>query len=358
MQINVPDSLSQTVIFTTLFLLVIFLTLKKKDQLGFSHDLTNELKGLAILMVIFSHAGYFLSTNTQFLFPLSVAGGVGVNIFLFLSGFGLTVSALKKSLSVFQFYLKRLSKIFLPMWIVLVVLITLDYLILGKTQPLTLTLENFLGFFPQANIFEQLDSPLWYFTPILFYYLIFPLLFFKKYPLVSVILLFLVSVLVVRIPLPVNPDVLKLYQLHNLAFPLGMGLALLLSKKDIFSFIFKTNPLLRYFSLIPLLLLLAYFAIHSGVGETIFKEQFLSLITVMVLLLIVLIKPFQFRFLMLMGIYSYEIYLIQWPLVYRYDFLYKYLPAGIATFLYLFIFLLIAYLLNKLIKFIARKPRL
>ena len=66
------------------------------------------------MMVIFSHIGYFLDAGKQFTYPWSVAGGVGVDIFLFLSGFGLTMSALKTDLGIFQFYIKRLPRIYLP----------------------------------------------------------------------------------------------------------------------------------------------------------------------------------------------------------------------------------------------------
>src|SRR5690348_6614939 len=57
---------------------------------------TQELKGVAILAVVFGHIGYFLVDDNRFLFPLSVGAGVGVNIFLFLSGYGLTLGLLKK----------------------------------------------------------------------------------------------------------------------------------------------------------------------------------------------------------------------------------------------------------------------
>ena len=86
MQINVPDPIYQTIVFTVALTEAILLSLKKSSGEIMSISQTNQLKGVAILMVIFSHAGYFLSTDTRFLYPLSVAGGVGVNLFLFLSG--------------------------------------------------------------------------------------------------------------------------------------------------------------------------------------------------------------------------------------------------------------------------------
>jgi len=39
---------------------------------------TQELKGLAILSIVFAHIAYMLVSDSRFLYPLSVAAGVGV----------------------------------------------------------------------------------------------------------------------------------------------------------------------------------------------------------------------------------------------------------------------------------------
>ena len=49
----------------------------------------------------------------------------------------------------------------------------------------------------------------------------------------------------------------------------------------------------------------------------------------------------------LWGIYSYEIYLLHWPLMYRFDFVYKILPPALATCLYLFIFIGLGMVLQR-----------
>lgn len=353
MQINIADPTFQTQIFILLLTISVLLTVKKSAN-PYSIDIqaTNELKGIAILMVIFSHIGYFLDANDKFLYPLSVAGGVGVNIFLFLSGFGLTISELKSHHSILNFYKKRLRKIFMPAWLVLISVLTLDYFVLNKSYPPQSVIQNFLGYIPNADIYTSINSPLWYFTLILFYYLVFPLLFFRKKPIVSAFLIFLSGYLILHFNLLVDlvdKDVLKLYKLHYFAFPAGLGFAVLQNSRfKLTSLISGVNPILRLFLIVPLVLSVAYTAIHSGVGEEVKYEQFISLITMTSFLLIVLLKNIQFRLLMLFGIYSYEIYLIQWPILYRYDFLYKFFPAYIATFLYLGVFLGIGYLMKKL----------
>lgn len=178
MRINIADPVFQTVLFTIFFVLSVMATLKKDTKpYEMDHAHTDELKGVAILMVVFSHIGYFLFTDTRFLFPLSIAAGGGVNIFLFLSGFGLTSSELKTKKTWKEFYGKRLKTIFIPMWVALIVILALDYFLLGKTYDSLIIIKSFLGYFPVADIYTSINSALWYFTFILFYYLLFPIVF-------------------------------------------------------------------------------------------------------------------------------------------------------------------------------------
>src|SRR3989339_1241391 len=116
MAILVNSPVISTYVFIIIFLVVVLATIRRKGtQEFFSATVSQELKGLAILMILFGHIGYFLAEDHRFLFPLSISAGVGVNLFLFLSGYGLASSALSKSLSIFQFYKKRLAKLFIPM---------------------------------------------------------------------------------------------------------------------------------------------------------------------------------------------------------------------------------------------------
>ena len=112
MLINISDPFLQTLIFSAALSVALFFSVKKEHRpFELSPDHTNQLKGIAIMMVIFSHIGYFLDSGKTFLYPLSVAGGVGVNIFLFLSGYGLTLSELKHHHGILGFYLKRLRRV-------------------------------------------------------------------------------------------------------------------------------------------------------------------------------------------------------------------------------------------------------
>lgn len=347
MQISPHDAIFQTVLFTLIFGVAILVTLRKRaDQTFFPVEVTNELKGFAILAIIFSHVGYFLSTDHDFLFPLSVLAGVGVDVFLFLSGYGLTISALKKPLSVVGFYKKRLLKLFVPLWIIVGLFFLLDLLIHQISYPSSTVLSSFLGFFPEANLFSSLNSPLWYFSFILLYYLIFPLLFFKKSKFLSPFLIFLVTLMLFSLKLPIKEDVQRLYRIHTVSFPLGMLFAELTYQLSTLPRALKSK-LIYYPGMIVLIWLLGYFAIHSGVGGSELKEQSISILTTLILVAIFLWKRFRLGLLVPFGILSYEIYLIHWPILIRYGYLFKFMPEYLALVLYLVIFLGLGWLLKK-----------
>ncbi|MFA6215409.1 MAG: acyltransferase [Patescibacteria group bacterium] len=368
MPIQIAFPIEQTIIFSLIFFSAIFIFVKINNKTDiFPVSTTNQLKGLAILAVVFGHLGYFLSSDTRFLYPLSTISGVGVDIFLFLSGYGLARSAAKKELSVIKFYRQRLAKLFIPLWLAVTAFFALDFLVLKKIYPAAEIAGSYLGFFPQADIYGNLDSPLWYFTLILFYYLIFPWLFSRQRPIISALLLLAASFLVLKINLPVDIDVYHLYQLHYLAFPLGVLFAAGFAKISFFKKFFPTElekilsqfkrlkTLARWAALAGLIALTAYLGIHSGVGENTLAVQATSLIMVLGLVLIFIIKKLEFKILNLFGLYSYEIYLLHWPIMYRYDLFYKFLPAALATVLYLGLFVALGWLLKKANSFLIKK---
>ncbi len=365
MKTEILDPQFQTTIFIVLFFIVLVLTVRSKIKTAFLDlQLTDELKGFAIFTVVFGHIGLFLTSSDKFLFPLSILSGVGVNLFLLLSGFGLTMSQIRNPLNPFRFYIKRLVKLFIPLWIILTLVISLDLIFFNRIYPSQTLIYNFSGFFPSADLTWDIDSPLWYFTLILFYYLIFPLVLIKRAPIISAIIILLVSQNVLRSSLITNihQDVLKLHYLHIYSFPLGIILANIItnsylksSKRYLVNLIDKYF-IFKYLKLIFCLILLfpiGYFAIHSGVGESIRVEQNISVLLTLIILLVFLLKPIRFKLFEIFGIYSYEIYLLHWPLVSRYDLIYKYTPAWLATLLYLGVFLSLGFLLQKFVKKIS-----
>lgn len=345
MLVDIPNPVTETVIFTVIFLVGLVASFKiVKAREFFSKEVTTELKGLAILTILFGHIGYFISKQPEFLFPLSILSGVGVNLFLFLSGFGLTVSEIKNPLSPIKFYQRRLLKIFIPLWIVLTIFFLMDILILHRSYQLAEMIQNYLGFFPKANLVQSLSSPLWYFTPILFYYLLFPVIFIKKFPWLTPLFFILIGSLLLSLTLPVNWDVEKLYKLHFLAFPLGISFALISRKVRL-----KINPILKALAFSGSTILIGYTAIYSGVGSDLWIEHSVSLVTTLAIVCLFSLYKVSLRLFYLFGAFSYEIYLIHWPILSRYNLFYGHLPASLATVLYLGLFLGLAFLLNRFI---------
>ncbi|MFA5876873.1 MAG: acyltransferase [Candidatus Paceibacterota bacterium] len=359
MPIDILNPVSSTYIFAVLLFVGLMFSLKKKEHTELLPPaLSQELKGFAMLAIILAHVGYFLVSDHRFLFPLSILAGVGVDLFLFLSGFGLALSALKKKLPLKAFYLRHLPKLYVPFWIVLAVLFVADFLILKNTYSWSYTLQSFAGFFPHANLFTDINSPLWYFTFILFFYLIFPLLFLKKRPLLSALLMYGVAEGIMFLHLPILKDTEHLYLLHTIAFPLGVAVAGLYERySKNREYLEGRIKKLSVWILIPTIIFLgtifSYFAYFSGVGTP--TQQYISLLLTLLLVILFILKPFRINLFYLLGIYSYELYLIHWPLMSRYDIFYQSIPAWLATALYIPLLLGLSWLLHTLVVTILRK---
>ncbi len=363
--ISINNPIQSTYIFTAVLLLVLVLSLKRKtDNDLFSPAVTQELKGLAILFIVFSHIGYNLISDHRFLFPLSVAAGVGVNLFLFLSGFGLTMSSLKKQLSIKEFYVKRVSKLYPSLWLVIIIFFLLDYFLIDRTYSLHYIVQSFLGFFPSADSNWDVNSPLWYFTFIVAYYLIFPFIFWRRAPWLSAIIIFFAGYGLWQWNPIFLEYVMRLYKVHILAFPLGIIAGSLIYKIKNGDFInwrdkiiskypsvkLNIKPYLknigRYLLLAILLFIAGYTAYYSNVGGTRLAEELTSNVTMLAIVLFFLLKKLDSRILFLFGVYSFEVYFLHWPIMSRFDIFYGYLPAWLATALYLGLFIGLAYLLQ------------
>jgi peptidoglycan/LPS O-acetylase OafA/YrhL len=174
-------------------------------------------------------------------------------------------------------------------------------------------------------------------------------------------------------------EVSRLYEVHIWAFPLGVfiGSVFFLKNKnylfDKFRFIATyfqevnlvvkikkyKNDLLNIVKqlgeillIIILLLLISYTAYHSGVGDLPEIEQATSLVTMGAIIFFFLIKKVEINLFHIFGFYSYEIYLLHWPILCHYDLFLRFLPSWLAIILYLFLFLFLGWLLKKVSRMI------
>ena len=98
------------IIFVALYVIMALLLKRKRNLeicIPFSRDLTSVGKGVAIAIIIYGHLGNLF--NIRYLTPL---GGIGVAMFLILSGFGINESWKKNGSQ--RFWSKRLVGVMLP----------------------------------------------------------------------------------------------------------------------------------------------------------------------------------------------------------------------------------------------------
>lgn len=87
----------------------------QNKRIVWSKDVTNIIKGIAILMIVVGHAGNRIP-GSRILTPL---GAVGVGLFLICSGYGLEKSYLKNGLS--NYWSKKFYSVYIP-WVLIEVI--------------------------------------------------------------------------------------------------------------------------------------------------------------------------------------------------------------------------------------------
>ena len=348
-------------------ILVLFTTLKQSTHSDvFPVSVTNELKGLGILTVVFAHFAYMKVTNADFLFPLSIIAGVGVDLFLFMSGFGLTVGMLKRPMKTVDFYKKRVIKIFIPFWIALIIMFIADAVFMDKTYSVGYIIKSMLGFFPTADGFGDVNSPFWYITWMIMFYLLYPLVFFKDKPWLSAIILAVIATIIGTFNI-FDLGSNWLHRLHTVAFSMGIILAWLLQVKDgeknrFIEYIkdFRDNSKdMKYIVIAIMFVIVFYVSQRTGagswptltsiLGQGFFVEQLMSIVIMLAFTVIFILKKVDSKFLTMYGVYSYEVYLIHWPLMAKYDIFFVYLPAWAAVIAWLVAFILVSMLLQRLV---------
>jgi len=259
---------------------------------------------------------------------------VGLNIFVFLSGFLLIIGLLRKTItehSWIRWYKSRIIKIF-PLLILSTLVVILVRLIayedVYSINSILIHMSG-MGSTPDNPNFFLINPHHWYITLILSCFLIFPIFYFliKKYFKVMIILsssFFIVySFLFQLIPsIAVSITYIPRYFL----FIFGMIFGFWIGKENLKNLnFFRRNRkalLILSLSFIILFLFSIYFHFYS---LSILRVVFLSLISIVITLLLIFFFKNKFKtnkILRLVGNKSYEIYLSQFLiiiLIYRID---------------------------------------
>lgn len=138
------------------------------------------LKGYSILTIVIFHLGQVMNLSALLARMINF-GGTGVHTFIFVSGFGLYLSHLKKPLPFVEFLKKRFTKIYLPYIIVVALSAIISFFIPVYDNSLYAFLGHlFIYKMFDENIIGSYGYQLWFISTIIQFYLIFPLLVILK----------------------------------------------------------------------------------------------------------------------------------------------------------------------------------
>lgn len=145
-----------------------------KDIMKKISDIRTYLMGVAILAVMVFHTSKIFVVP-WFIEPIQRTGYLGVDIFFFVSAYGLFYS-MKKPVLLRQWYLRRLKRILPAFWVVSIFMgVMVHWGIYEHLRE-----EIFFGFLcPWANQDEYYNVIFWYIPAALLFYFLFPL--FYKY---------------------------------------------------------------------------------------------------------------------------------------------------------------------------------
>lgn len=180
-----------------------------KDRLLF----IDLMRILGIALILFYHVSstvwgqwiwnYFFSINIFNLYYANY-GTIGVSLFLFASGCSLALSCkgIETEGDLKSFYSKRLLRIYPAYWTGVLFAVMMDLSVLQKQflpidyARLVTGLQS-LGATTAQDFYGNVNGNFWFLTPILFMYLLFPIIFLavKKHPHLSILTLLAISVL-------------------------------------------------------------------------------------------------------------------------------------------------------------------
>ncbi len=171
---------------------------KKKEPIKILVNNRHFFMGVAMILVVLFHC--YCTANYRGLFDLFKYGYIGVDIFLFFSGFGLSFSFCKNSLM--QFYRNRITRIIPLYWAwALIQLIVISY-----SNNILPTFIDIFGLFSTLSYYGigSIRSN-WYLSAAICLYSLFPVIFLmvKKWKWGSVLLILLISIIAQQI-LPHN----------------------------------------------------------------------------------------------------------------------------------------------------------
>ena len=182
---------------------------RRPEDKPFSIAQTDQMKGIAILMILVGHLfGHALEPYPG-LDHLRHLGTVGVTLFLMLSGYGLSQSLRRKGVQ--GFFFQRVTRIYIPVFLVMVPEVLLAHILLRPDSGILRDLTRIVVNLPAV------DRNMWFVQFIFFWYcLIYVTFRLKMSENGSVAVLFLAALAMSAIP-RLSPSM----KINAFSFPLG-----------------------------------------------------------------------------------------------------------------------------------------
>lgn len=317
-----------------------------EDIMELTKDITKELKGIAIILVIIGHLNFIRYVN---ILPKSIynIADWGVAAFLLMSGFGLASSYLKNGLN--NYFLKRFSKVYFPYLLVTLIFLHIYVLKFHQLFPKKVILMNLLAI--DLN-YSFGDGTMWFMSYILMWYVIFYAVF--KLPMKNIFKIGLMfgAALMFRYNLFsfAEPSAYVLrFRLYAFMLPAGVVLGIYWSKIKDFK---KLTMIIGIISII----ILAYFGRLSGFDNSQeFRNLTISCFAFAIgLTSLLLVKNFKLKILAFIGNISLEIYFLEMKLMLQYSLL-RFNNKLVSIFFYSVVLLILSYLLSLFLKAVRNR---
>ncbi|MBT3367904.1 MAG: acyltransferase [Nitrospina sp.] len=209
-KLQVESPLLLVIFLFCFYALLTAVSLKRgsKDA-AFSIPQTDQMKGIAILMILVGHLFGHTLEPCPGLNHLRYLGTVGVTLFLVLSGYGLSQSLKRKGIQ--GFFFLRVARIYIPVFLVMVPEVLLTHTLLTPDSSMIKDLARIVVNLPAV------DRNMWFVQFIFFWYcLIFITFRLKLSDNGKVAVLFLAALLMLTIP-RLSPSM----KINAFSFPLG-----------------------------------------------------------------------------------------------------------------------------------------
>lgn len=331
------------IIFAIVFILTL-LTLRRNEKPSnfFDRITTEQVRGIAILMVVIGHIWVHVTQIS----PHIVLSGDGVAIFLILSGFGI-VKSLKREPRLKQYIINRINRVMIPYWAATVIILLLDWIFLDRLYSFSHILATLSGI-NVYGIMHHFDYVRWYITFLLFWYVSVIIIYRTIHKTFWLYAMFGWGMIVFFI----DYYVIKVGWYHFFAFPIGCFIAekYNICEKIIHSIGKKFGVLFLILAVISVYT--KYYLLDAALSNLpsiviLLINEMCGLLFALSLISFINMNQLTSRFLLLCGKYSYEIFLLHGVFLIKYNPFFNLAPLPVAFIIY-FLFMLALSVIMKL----------